>query len=203
MRLLKITLAVFLMAATFAHGAININWSVGYGVYPEGAADVTAVAPGTGVAAGNDVLWQLILAPSGTISIVDPFNPLDGFVGGDNEVLQTRVIPAGGDSVFDEWLYNSGTSITPYTNSDATLIGQTVFQRVFNVDSPSVGDWYFDGELETLVDRTNPALPPQEIFLGSFDEGVALNQQVIPEPSTLGLILVGMVGMMYRRYRMS
>jgi hypothetical protein len=190
---------LFCAATTYAN--VHVNWTVGYGIYPNGAPDVEAVAPGTGIAAGNAVLWQLIWAPSNLIGIPDPINAAGGFASGDNVVIDTRTIPSGGGLGFDEWLYDLGGA-TPFFAVVAGSTGSSVFQRVYQFDTAVPNSWYADSDLLTLV-ATPSDNPPQESIFGSVEFGVALNQQVIPEPSTLALIALGMMSFIARRVRMS
>lgn len=199
---LKLATVASFVAVISASASININWTVSFGVYPNDAPDLSSFDAGTGVAANNDVLWQLIWAPNNMAFIPDPDNSGNGYVGGDNVVLATRTIPAGGDAGFDEWLFNLGGA-TPYVDNAPGAVGSSVFQRVYEFDSAVPNSWYYDSDLTTIID-TDAMNPPQQVRIGDPADtaGVALNQQVIPEPGTMALLGLGMLGLVLRRNRM-
>lgn len=205
MHKIGIMIIVLLMVSLSAMAGVSINWTVGYGMYPYGAPDVTSVTPGTGVAAVNAVLWQLVwCGANGVIDIVDPSNSGSGYVSVDDQVLTFRVTPAGGDGVvFDEWLYASiGGSPTPYWNS--TFTAGNYYARVFQDDTPGVGDWYYDSATITATDLAQVA-PPQalEINTSPGSGGNALNIQAVPEPMTIALFGLGFLSVIIRKFRRS
>jgi hypothetical protein len=197
---LKAILAGALLLAPCASPApagVSLLYFVGYGLYPYGATDVTTTAPSTGLLANNGsgrALVQLIYAgPDHMISLVEPYNPLNGYVSGDDVVWQSSVIAAGTNDT-DEW----GFSNIPlaYTNLAWATAG-FVFIRVFQDDTPQAGEAYYETSL--LAMNTASALDgifSQCFFIGSSTAGVALDrlfgstaiQNVEFNPETAGLV---------------
>ena len=148
-----VILAGALFSSLFAAPAfagVSILYYVGYGLYPYGATDVTNTTPGTGLLANNGsgrALVQLIYAgPNYQIDPVDPYNPLAGYISGDDVVWQSTIIEAGANGT-DEW----GFSNIPlaYTNLAWATAG-FVYVRVFQDGTPQNGDTFYDSTLEAM-----------------------------------------------------
>ena len=136
-------------------------------MYPHGAPDKNSTDSGTGVAASQSVLWQLVTAgANGTPDVVNPSNIGGGYVGNaagqDDHVIFSRTTPAGGGGTpsVDEWLGGS----VPKDEDPAVYLGQTLFIRVFQSAAPVAGEWYFNST-QTIVaqdiDLTVPTRSPQ------------------------------------------
>jgi len=194
----SLALGAFLPLA--ASAGINVTWSIGYGVYPNGAADLTASSPGSGfLAGGGSSLMQLIWTPSSSIGSAS-IAGVD-FASGDNVVLDSITITEGVGG-YDEWGYNFSVP-SPYIN--ATFSAGDVFMRVFADATPNAGDFYFDSALLTLEDRgSDPVADTQLLYLetGSASypsQGIALNQVVVPEPSVIAFLGLGGLALAARR----
>lgn len=159
---------VIVICTTTAFAGYRVQYFVGYGVYPYWAFDPTSTAPGTGLLAVNGshrTLIQLISAgPNGFDDGLDAFNPGGNYIGGDDVVLDSRILEAGVDGV-DEWGYTA-TPPPPYvsTNSPSFL-----FVRVHQgADSPeplSSTHWTYDSPLflPADIDSSIP-LPPADVL---------------------------------------
>lgn len=196
-------LIILAMTAPFiANAGINVDWSIGWGVYPSGTSDLTDSTPGSGfLAGGGSSLLQLIWTPSASVGVATTAS--GDFVSGDNVVLASRTITDGVDG-FDEWGYNS---TTPAPFIDATFSPGSVFMRVFQDSSPEFGDLYFDSLLLTLEDRgSDPVADTQILYLetGSSvypSQGVAFSPSlsVVPEPSVIAFLGLGGLALAARR----
>jgi len=197
----KLLVLGFMMLAGYgASAGTSVNWQFSWGMYPNGAASLTAGLP-AGVAQTQNVLWQLILSSS-TAHIVDPLNPLGGYTSGGDVVYNSRITPLGGDATFDNQLFNSA-SISAF-ESNAVPVGN-FYIRVFQDATPASGEWYYNSPVLAAVDINilDPLRIPQ-LLDGNTDganKGDALNLQIIPEPGTAALALLGMGLVGYRRLR--
>lgn len=184
-----------------SQAGINIQWFVGYGIYPFGAADPTSFTAGTGLLANNgtgNTILQLVYSASNTRSDVDPF--ATDYVSGDNVVWQTRAVTDGVGG-YDEWIYNS-TLPTPFTSN--TFSSGSVFVRVFQDASPQDTEYYYDSDLLTLEDRGSDLAFTQPLTVEPNPgvSGVALNRLIVPEPSVLAFVgLGGLLAVARRRLR--
>lgn len=201
-------IAGIMSLAGMSQAGLSVRWYVGYGMYPHGAADITSGTPGTGVAAVNSVIWQLVYAGSDNIAnAVNLANSGTGWNGGDDIVLASRTTPAGGDASFDEWLFNANPgSLSPTENASYT--SGFVFVRVFQSAAPAGGEWYYNSPTLALqnIDLTDPSRVAQNLDanpLSGDAQGNALNQQiaVVPEPSTIMFAALGLGLVAIRRVR--
>jgi hypothetical protein len=195
-----VVLVSVLFGVTGIQAGTSVDWGFGWGVYQHGAPDLTDGTAGTtAVAASQPVLWQLVVAGT-AIDPVDPFNPGAGYVGGDDMVLASRITPAGGGGGFGEWL--TGTAVS---ESSTSYAGQLAFIRVFQSATAVGGEWYYDSPTIVLnnIDTTDPLRLAQTLE-GNTDvnnQGNALNMQIVPEPSTVALVLLGLGIVGYRRFK--
>ena len=137
----------FALGAASAAAEHRIHYLVGYGIYSPLISDRDSDTPRTGLLAVNGshrTVLMLIWAGRDGVPQTDAGNPSGGFVGGDDEVLDSRVIEAGIDGV-DEWGYSS---LLPPPFVTARTLDGPVYVRVFqdeNVGSPT--HWYYDSQL--------------------------------------------------------
>lgn len=137
------------LGASSASADYRIQYFFGYGIYAPTAGDVASATPGTGLLAANGshrTLIQLISAGPNGVREYDWFNAANYFLGGDDEVLESRILEAGIDGV-DEWGYTASPP-PPYVTTNSFL--PPVFVRVYqdaNLTWPS--DWNYDSPLVT------------------------------------------------------
>lgn len=147
-RIAKLLLVAALAAgAAAAQAGMGILWSTSGGWVVATGGDPDS---GPGVAASDDVTWQLVYAgPDGTADAVD-LSAAD-WVGGDDVLLAERSIPAGGGTAadgtsWDDWLIQQGGDAT-YVDLDWSADrGGYVFQRIFQ-GTPSEGAPYAESGL--------------------------------------------------------
>ena len=161
-RKILIVLALSLCAAS-ASADYRIHYFVGYGIYAPTAGDLVSATPGTGLLAANGshrTLIQLISTGANGVREFDPLNGANYFLGGDDEVLDSRILAAGVDGV-DEWGYTA-TPPPPYVTTNSFL--PPVFVRVYQDDHPAwPSDWNYD----------SPLVSPQAVGTGSVQDAFA------------------------------
>jgi len=197
-----LSLMLVLMANCSLQAGTSVDWYDGAGFYPHGAADVTSATPGTGIAASQAVIWQLIWAGgNNAIDIVDTGNSAGGYVYNDDVVLATRNVPAN-DPTYTEWVYGTAGQFSLF-QSGTTYAG-VFYQRVLSSTTPSVGDWYYNSPTLAAVNWTSG--DPDQVFDGNSNPslgGDAMNVQIVPEPSSMALLAIGLGVVALRRMRRS
>ena len=198
MKLNKIIIMLVVAAAPLMSKAgLNVQWTIGYGVYPFGAPDPTAFDSGSGLLANNgsgSTILQLLFTPSGVVGAVDPFAV--GYVSGDNSVLATINV-TDGVAGYDEWVYNG--TVPQYVNP--TFTAGYFFMRVFQDATPEVGEYYFDSATLAALDVGSDISVAQQLYLepDPSNSGVALNLEIVPEPSVLAFLGLGGLALAARR----
>ncbi|MCO6400104.1 MAG: PEP-CTERM sorting domain-containing protein [Verrucomicrobia bacterium] len=193
-----VTLVAALATVVSSHALISVNWQDNSGfVMPDNVTPI--MDPSTG---GTNILTQLIFTPSGIIGAAT----VGGGVSGDNVIL-------------DQQVFNEGFTANPYgaTLSEnyqgPDLVGK-LFVRVFqggtDIGVAPVLTWYYDGLLYDTVVNAGGAQPPDIVEAtspassGSGPFGTyVLNQQIVPEPTTLALAALGVLGVVARRFSRS
>jgi hypothetical protein len=111
-------------------------------------------------------------------------------------------VQAGGNSDYTEWLSNTGITAAS-TNGNSYALGGLLYQRVFGSTAPVLNDYYYNSPTLEWKDK-NPVTDAAQPFEGNTvvgEVGDALNIQIVPEPSTVALMLVGLGLVGYRRFR--
>lgn len=202
----KILLALMVLACTIsvasATDGVSILWTTVYALYDHTATDLTGE---------NDYLldsysltWQLIYSVDAVADAPNLANSANGWVSGDDVVWATRTlsqsvsganVTASDGTEWNNYLgYAGGDRL--YADTGWTTAGY-IYQRAYE-GNPAVGSWYYDSTPVSL--EINP-ITYQTSRLDSTYEGVQPNQQVIPEPATMGLLGLGALVMALRRRR--
>ena len=208
MKKLMVALAALALMATagFAATGVAVQWTTLWGIYDHAAVDLTSTTTG-GILDSYAITWQLIYSLDNVADAPDASNGANGWVSltGDDEVWATRTFAQDDGSASDgtEWdlfvFYASGNR--QYTDA-AWASGDVgyIFQRVFE-GAPAAGSWYFDST-PVALDADPPTYQSNYIEgSASASAGVQPNQQVVPEPATMGLLGLGALVMAIRRRR--
>jgi len=186
---------------TAVYAGTSVDWFSLGGFYPNGAPDVTSSTPGTGVAATQAVIWQLIwTGTDNAIGIVDVNNSANGYVSDNDVVLATRNVAAN-DPTYTEWVYG-GAGHFPLFASGTTYVG-SFYQRILSDTTPAVGEWYYNSPKVTAINWASG--DPDQSIDGNSVSGIgdAMNVQIVPEPSSMALLAIGLGVVALRRMRRS
>ena len=187
----SLVFAALALGAVPAFAGYAVQYFVGYGLYRSDAPDTTStVTRTTGLLAANGnhrALVQLIwVGTDFAVSQPNPFNAAGGYAGGDDVVLDSRILEAGAAGV-DEWGYTAAPP-PPFVTTNSLL--KPVYVRVHMDDSPDFAcHWWYDSPLIFPSDL-DVGTPPYDVFatvvhVETGDEtppeaGVALNQWIGP-----------------------
>ena len=157
---------------------------------------------------GGSTFAQLIYSPDRFADPVNLANADNGFVSGDDQVLDQ--IELRNPDNTDEWAwFNGGCLHLP------SLKGY-VYGRIFQDDVPEIGDWYFEGHVQELQDSGWPPTPrsyelndhlhgpvlgdPLNRRIGEGAGGSSpLDVSPVPEPGSAALLLAGALAMAAKR----
>jgi hypothetical protein len=145
---------------------------------------------------GQQALIQLIVDVDN--DGIDGPAGIGGVTSGDDVVIFQAFSPAAivGDGNTEYGLF------TEIVGPVAGYAGGTVYGRIFQDVAASAGSWYYEGHLQVASNFIPPVgappLPTEEYDLGQGG-AVFVNQQVIPEPATIGLMGVAGLGLFLAR----
>lgn len=143
----------------------------------------------------NSYLAALIYSDD---NIIDPLNPADPLgPSGNDVVLTTQPVNAFPDGIGLDGLIVGAQ--TPYVFANDNLAGGYVYTRVFSSSAPTVGDLY--GESSMLTGPLTVTTNDPTTLNSHQPVGVVVNMEIIPEPTTLALLLVGFGTVLFRRRR--
>lgn len=197
MKKLIAAVGIVLSISTSAHALISVNYIDSSGwVMPDGTTPIISAG------VGSDALVQLIFTPSNTHGQAY----INGGVESYEQVLSERTFNFGDTG--NEYLASFSEN---YVGSD--LVGNLyirIFQGDTAVGAVAVNQWYANGWLLPTVVNPGPPNTPDTVDFGPLLGGdgdfgtYRLNQQVIvPEPTTLALAALGVLGVVARRFRRS
>ena len=194
-----------IMALT-VQAEININWFNEFGYVPNRADTGGMLDEGIGILdasvnPGQDVYMQLIFTPD---MVIDQAYPMGALAPGGNDVTLATTDALSFPNV--NMPYADSVTAFPVT---APFQSGFVYARIFDTTMANIalGDWYYDGPLLAVTDVIPPLGIPQEYganlntLPGGFGDELTL--PVVPEPSTLALLGIGLGTILYRRRRNS
>lgn len=174
--------------------------------FPRFVADDFSLAPGANVITG--VHWTGLYFPANTPSQVDNFTiQFFADVAGDPALTPFLSLPIGNPGRTDTGIDLTGSDLFSYSANVApiALAPNTVFWlSIFNNTSSDADDnwfWAMQDALGNSYDRGNPADPwvLQVPPVGNRQDFQLTGPAVIPEPSVLALLAIGVIGLLCGR----
>lgn len=180
---------ILTMAAGSAQAVFSIQWNVS-----RLTTDGSAANPW--LSNGQTVEAQLLQI----IGVIDTGVFEGGVTDGDDVVVDMRSFTSTG-TVPDNLGFFSGTwdDLVPFN-----AVNNQFYVRVFAPGGPVLGSPFIQSLAQTAADINRGSVPPQtpqSINFFSTFTGPSGTVMAIPEPSSLALIALGTLGLMYRRHR--
>ena len=188
---------VLVSCAPVAQAGIRVQYFAGYGLYPAGSPDTASTAPGTGLLAANGshrALVQLISAgPNHANDGLDLDDPAGGYTGGDDVVLDSRILEAGVDGV-DEWGYTAALP-PPFASTNSPAL--PLFVRVHQEDAPSIHSYWIHDTPLVWPDDLSSAVPNPPADVKATVIHIETGSETVP---AAGLAVGTMVGTNHNWY---
>jgi len=175
-----------MFCASTALAYLMVAWGASEGFYFPGD-------PSHGILTnGETTIAQLIFSVDAVADPVDINNSAGGYVSGDDVVLAEYTLTSGINC--DEWAYFGAPNYT------GAYSAGYIFGRIFEDNTPAIGERYFNGPMETAEDRSPPQSPQSYDFNSGPGYGDDLDQVIpIPEPLTAALYGLGTLVILHRR----
>ena len=189
--------AAAVAVAMGAQAELAIDWSNPNGYYDSNDVDGAALVTGGGIYAA--LVWDEDGTP-GAAATGDLF-------GGGTALVEVDLAALAGND------FGWGTIIPVGGDGSVPFQGGFVYARVFEASdagSVDVGTWYYDGPVIEVVDVNKGNTPPdlsqaynanRDSSSNGFGGDPLSTAQVVPEPTTLALLVVGLGTMLFRRRR--
>ena len=177
---------LWVIVASVSFGYLMVAWSANEGFYFPGN-------PSQGILTnGESTIAQLIFSVDAVADPVDINNSAGGYVSGDDVLLAEITLTSGSNC--DEWAYFGAQNYT------GAYSAGYIFGRIFEDNTPAIGERYFNGPIETAEDRSPPQSPQSYDFNSGPDFGDDLDQVIpIPEPLSAALYGLGTLLILHRR----
>ena len=193
----------------FDNGTAPSNSFVSDTDFPRFVADDFSLAPGANVITG--VNWTGLYFPANTPTQPDDFTiQFFADVAGSPAVTPFLSLLIGNPGRADTGIDVTGSDLFAYSASVAPIVlapGTVFWLSIFNSTSADSDDnwfWAMQDALGNSVERGNPADPwiPQVPPVGNRQDFQLTGPTAIPEPSGLGLLAIGVIGLLGCRRRL-
>lgn len=193
----------------FDNGTAPSNSFVSDTDFPRFVADDFSLAPGASAITG--VNWTGLYFPANTPTQPDNFTiQFFADVAGSPAVTPFLSLLIGNPGRADTGIDITGSDLFAYSASVAPIVlapGTVFWLSIFNSTSADSDDnwfWAMQDALGNSVERGNPADPwvPQVPPVGNRQDFQLTGPTAIPEPSGLGLLAIGVIGLLGCRRRL-
>ena len=188
---MKKLLIIMLAVASVASADIFVNVFTDYGFE----------ANDGGVALNSDESARIDLLYVGANGAIDAVTGAGGGAFGDDVLLGTFNFTNNGGT-FDADAYFTSGEIQSADSSVTGASDYNVFGRIYQSSSAAVNTWYYEGSIAATPNVTLGTTPAPISTGYQIDVGgtaTAFNQQVIPEPATIGLLGIAGAGLFAAR----